>query len=138
MICKVLMVIFLINLPITSVIKDVVFEQVGHEVTATVYHSDPKQCQGDHTLTASGRRIKKDAYSQRYIAVSRDLLKKYPYGTYVWVEGTPYDGVYIVADTMNKRYKNYIDLLINKGMKQFKISGVKIYKIKYALGVNGA
>jgi 3D (Asp-Asp-Asp) domain-containing protein len=56
-------------------------------------------------------------YKHRIIAVSRDLLVKYPKGTEVYVEGTAYDGVYVVMDKMNKRYTNRIDLLINLDMQ---------------------
>lgn len=89
-------------------------------VTATVYHAVPEQCDEDYLTTASGRKIENTntAYDHRYIAVSRDLLKKYNYGDKVLVTGTDiYDGIYIVADTMNRRYKGYIDILINPGMK---------------------
>jgi 3D (Asp-Asp-Asp) domain-containing protein len=52
---------------------------------------------------------------QNWIAVSRNLLHEYPYGTRVQVQGTDgYDGIYIVHDTMNKRYVDRIDILVCK------------------------
>lgn len=101
-------------------------------VTATVYHAVPEQCDGDYLTTASGRKIEStnSAYNHRYIAVSRDLLKKYHYGDRVLVTGTGiYDGIYIVADTMNKRYEGYVDILINPGMKTGKWKNVIITKV---------
>lgn len=63
--------------------------------------------------------------SQRICALSRDLLKKYPFGTKLFVEGY---GVYIVHDKMGARHKNMIDLLIPKGQKAISKRGVKISK----------
>ena len=56
-------------------------------------------------------------YKHKIIAVSRDLLIEYPKGTKVYVEGTTYDGIYVVMDKMNKRYTDRIDLLINEEMQ---------------------
>jgi len=68
-------------------------------------------------------------YKHRIIAVSRDLLRKFPMGTRVRIEGTSYDGIYIVEDKMNKRYTKRIDILINIEMKIGKWENVKITKI---------
>lgn len=102
-------------------------------VTATVYHAVAGQCDDSPLVTASGARISstESAYEHRYLAVSRDLLDVFPYGTKVEVSGCgELDGEWIVADTMNKRYKGYIDLLINPDMKGGKWTGVRIRKIK--------
>jgi 3D (Asp-Asp-Asp) domain-containing protein len=85
-------------------------------------------------VTASGANISSadSAYEHRYIAVSRDLLDVFPYGTKVEVSGCgELDGEWVVADTMNKRYKGYIDLLINPDMKGGKWTGVRITKVKH-------
>lgn len=98
-------------------------------VTATVYHAVVSQCDSDCLVTASGAKISstESAYEYRYLAVSRDLLDVFPYGTKVEVSGCgELDGYWIVSDTMNKRYKGYIDLLINPDMKGGKWSGVRI------------
>jgi 3D (Asp-Asp-Asp) domain-containing protein len=50
-------------------------------------------------------------------------------GTKVRVSGTKYDGVYVVEDKMNKRYKKRIDILINVDMKIGKWDNVVITKI---------
>jgi 3D (Asp-Asp-Asp) domain-containing protein len=102
-------------------------------VTATVYHAVAGQCDDSPLVTASGARISsaESAYDHRYIAVSRDLLDVFPYGTKVEVSGCgELDGEWIVADTMNKRYKGYIDLLINPDMKGGKWEGVRIKKVE--------
>lgn len=101
-------------------------------VTATVYHAVEEQCNSDFLTTASGRKIKstEEAYDHKYIAVSRDLLKYFKYGDKVIISGTGiYDGEYIVADTMNKRFKGYIDILINPDMRIGKWDNVTITKV---------
>lgn len=102
-------------------------------VTATVYHAVEGQCDDSPLVTASGAKISSadTAYDHRYIAVSRDLLDVFPYGTKVEVSGCgELDGIYWVEDTMNKRYKGYIDLLINPDMKGGKWEGVRIKKVE--------
>ena len=106
---------------------------VYHYVTMTVYHAVEAQTNSQPLVTASNRKIEsaEKAYNHRYIALSRDLLYKFPYGTIVSVEGCGYlDGEYIVADTMNKRFTNYGDILINPNTKGGKWENVKITKIK--------
>ena len=101
-------------------------------VTATVYHAVEGQCDSDCLVTASGARISsaESAYEHRYLAVSRDLLDVFPYGTMVEVSGCgELDGVYTVADTLYKRYKGYIDILINPDMRGGKWEGVRIKKV---------
>lgn len=102
-------------------------------VTATVYHAVESQCDSDCLVTASGARIASadSAYEHRYLAVSRDLLDVFPYGTMVEVSGCgELDGEWVVVDTMNRRYKGYIDLLINPDMKGGKWEGVRIKKVE--------
>lgn len=102
-------------------------------VTATVYHAVEGQCDDSPLVTASGAKIAstESAYDHRYIAVSRDLLDVFPYGTMVEVSGCgELDGIWVVQDTMNRRYKGYIDLLINPDMKGGKWTGVRIKKVE--------
>lgn len=106
--------------------------EVTYVVTATVYHAVESQCDGNPLVTASGAKISsaESAYEHRYLAVSRDLLDVFPYGTMVEVSGCgELDGEWVVADTMNRRYKGYIDLLINPDMKGGKWEGVRIRKV---------
>jgi 3D (Asp-Asp-Asp) domain-containing protein len=100
-------------------------------VTCTVYNAVVEQTNSDPSHTASMFKLDlKNPYKHKIIAVSRDLLIKYPMGTKVRIEGTNYDGVYIVEDKMNKRYIKRIDILINKEMSIGKWENVKITKLK--------
>lgn len=99
-------------------------------VTATVYHAVPEQTNSDPGHTASMFSLDlSNPYKHRIIAVSRDLRKKFPYGTLVKVSGTTYDGIYRVEDTMNERFTNCIDILINLDMKIGKWYNAKIQKL---------
>lgn len=104
--------------------------EIVYIVTATVYHAVEGQCDDTPLVTACGKNINpEDPYGHRYLAVSRDLLDVFPYGTEVVVSGTgEYDGTWVVADTMNKRFSGYIDFLINEDMKGGKWDGVRIKK----------
>lgn len=118
-----------------EVIVEVEKECDVYVVTATVYHAVEGQCDDSPLVTASGAKISSagSAYDHRYIAVSRDLLDVFPYGTIVEVSGCgELDGEWVVADTMNRRYKGYIDLLINPDMKGGKWEGVRIRKVNSA------
>ena len=113
-------------------IVEVEREREIYVVTATVYHAVEGQCDDSPLVTASGARISstESAYEHRYLAVSRDLLDVFPYGTKVEVSGCgELNGEYIVADTMNRRYKGYIDILINPDMKRGKWEGARIRKV---------
>lgn len=114
-------------------VEEVVRIEEVYVVTATVYHAVEEQCDTDCLTTASGAKIvsSESAYDHRYLAVSRDLLDVFPYGTMVEVSGCgELDGVYTVADTLNKRYKGYIDILINPDMQGGKWEGVRIKKAR--------
>jgi len=107
-----------------------IFSNVDEKVTATVYNAVPAQTNSDPGHTASMFKLDlSNPYKHRIIAVSRDLLIKFPMGTKVRVSGTKYDGVYVVEDKMNKRYKKRIDILINVDMKIGKWDNVVITKI---------
>lgn len=117
--------------------REIIVEVEKHSevyvVTATVYHAVEGQCDDSPLVTASGAKISSadSAYEHRYLAVSRDLLDVFPYGTMVEVSGCgELDGEWVVADTMNRRYKGYIDLLINPDMKGNKWEGVRIKKVE--------
>ena len=120
---------------VEEVEREVIVERESeiYVVTATVYHAVEGQCDGSPLVTASGAKISsaESAYEHRYLAVSRDLLDVFPYGTMVEVSGCgELDGEWVVVDTMNRRYKGYIDLLINPDMKGGKWEGVRIKKVE--------
>ena len=101
------------------------------EVTATTYKATQNETDSTPLVTASGFKINpKRAKQHRIIAVSRDLKRKYKFGTRVKVSGAgKYSGEYVVRDVMNKRYKKRIDILIGKKDKQTKFKNVKIRKV---------
>lgn len=120
---------------VEEVEREVIVERESevYVVTATVYHAVEGQCDDSPLVTASGAKIAsaESAYEHRYLAVSRDLLDVFPYGTMVEVSGCgELDGIYCVVDTMAKRFKGYVDILINPDMKGGKWEGVRIKKVK--------
>jgi 3D (Asp-Asp-Asp) domain-containing protein len=100
-------------------------------VTLTTYTTNVKETDSTPNITASGFKIDTlNPMKHKIIAVSRDLKKKWKFGTKVRITGAgKYDGTYYVRDVMNKRYKKRIDILIGKNHKQIKLEDIKIYKI---------
>jgi 3D (Asp-Asp-Asp) domain-containing protein len=99
-------------------------------VTLTTYSATEGETDSTPNITASGFKIDTtNPKKHRIIAISRDLKKKWKFGTKVRIKNAgKYNGVYVVKDVMNKRYKKRIDILINREDKQTTISGVKIKK----------
>ncbi|GAB2962966.1 hypothetical protein GCM10027048_34650 [Hymenobacter coalescens] len=92
-----------------------------YRVTATIYMADARQTDDEPLVTADNSRIPPHASSKtRWIALSRDLLTKwggpFAFGDSVRVRGisAELDGTYIIHDTMNRRFKHGIDLLVGK------------------------
>ena len=106
----------------------------GMDVTVTMYHPVSRQTDSTPNILADGTRIQVHKASEyRYIAVSRNLLKRYrgwlDYGDFILLKGTDgKDGVYQVRDTMNKRFVNRIDSLESPGTKPYKYVSAKIQK----------
>ena len=105
------------------------FEEM--EVTATTYTPSVRETDSTPLVTASGFKINpKNPKRHRIIAVSRDLKRKYKFGTRVKISGAgKYSGEYVVRDVMNKRYHKRIDILIGRKDKQTKFKNVKIRKV---------
>lgn len=84
-------------------------------IKATYYQPLSGQCDASPLETATGYKInlkKLKSKQIRILAVSRDLLKKYPYHSEIYIHQPKYlRGCWKVEDTMNKRFKNKIDLL---------------------------
>ena len=101
-------------------------------VTLTTYTPTAEECDSTPLVTASGFKInEKNPKRHRIIAVSRDLKRKYKFGTKLRIKGAgKYDGTYIVRDVMNKRYTKRIDILVGKKDKQTKLKKIKVYKLK--------
>lgn len=98
--------------------------QPSYPVTLTAYNAVPAQTKSDPSTTASG------AYSNPEIvaARSRDLADELPFGTIIEIDApadpdsdgkcgydtvAPIIGYRVIADTMNDRYTNHIDVLFN-------------------------
>jgi len=103
------------------------FEKDAFLVTLTTYNATKEQCDSDPTTTASALKVHK---SSKYVALSRDLLSEFPYGSLVTLQNAgEYNGVYVVADCMNSRFIRHIDILI-KTKKHTKIKNVIIKPYK--------
>lgn len=105
----------------------------------TIYNPSRRQCDATPLVTASNSRINTDDLKNqniRWMALSRDLLKRWKgdfhYGDTVMVtSGDPQiDGLWVIKDTMNKRYKNRGDLLFDKEVRSLgKWKNVEISKV---------
>ena len=100
-------------------------------VTATAYNSLAYQTSSQPNITAFGDSLKP---GMKYIAVSRDLLALgLKHNTLVTIEGL--EGIYLVKDKMNKRWKNRIDIYMGNDVKAAKKWGRKKVRIQYRLEV---
>ena len=109
------LLILLVLIPLRTQLKS--SETVGSfSVTATCYNATVEQCDSDPTVTAFGYRVNmRYPLSQRYLAISRDLESDFRAGDTVIVDGTfIYDGYWIIADRMNRRWTRKIDFLVKK------------------------
>ncbi|HZY82452.1 MAG TPA: hypothetical protein VFE50_23160 [Cyclobacteriaceae bacterium] len=91
--------------------------------TLTIYNPVENQCDADPLITANNSRIDLDKLSRneiRWMALSRNLLKRwngeFNYGdTVILQSGDPdIDGLWVVNDNMNKRFKDRGDLLFHR------------------------
>jgi hypothetical protein len=107
---------------------------IGHSVTVTVYHAVEAQCDDSPDVLADGTRIDvTKAGSYRYCALSRNLLERwngpYAYGDTIFLEGAgKFSGPWVVKDTMNKRFIDRMDLLVDVGTKSYKFDVATIRK----------
>lgn len=98
-------------------------------VTLTTYKATESETDSTPLITASGFKIT-NPKKHKIIAVSRDLKRKWGWGTKVRIVGAgKLSGTYRVHDVMNKRYRKRVDILIGHKDKQTKLKKVKIYKI---------
>ena len=106
----------------------------GLDVVVTMYHPTKGQTDSTPDILADGTKITIHKASEyRYVAVSRNLLKRWggwlDYGDFIVLKGTDgKDGVYQVKDTMNQRFVNRIDILESPGVKQYRFDNAKIKK----------
>ena len=97
-------------------------------VVATLYNALPQQTDSSPLITANGSKINELCPElHRWIAVSPDLLKNFPFGECVKVENAgEMSGTWKIMDVMNPRYENYIDFLVEDTRKLGKWNNVKI------------
>lgn len=94
----------------------------SHTVTLTAYNAVPEQTDDDPFVTASGAYSNPDIVAAR----SRDLAEMLPFGTIIEIIGpttsnnscgydvvAPIIGYRVIADTMNARYTDRIDILFH-------------------------
>ncbi|QNF32661.1 hypothetical protein HUW51_07935 [Adhaeribacter swui] len=106
-------------------------------VSASVYFPEEAQTDSTPFITADGSRINEThPKKHKWIAVSRNLLTRWgghiDYGDKVHVSGISerLDGVYIVRDTMKKRLRNRIDILVGPNDNIMgRWNGVKLTKL---------
>jgi hypothetical protein len=106
--------------------------------TLTVYNPIENQCDSSPLITASNAHIdlnKLKLSKIRWMALSRNLLKKWDgefnYGDTVMLKsGDPdIDGLWVINDNMNKRFKDRGDLLFHHESRKIgKWKNVKIAK----------
>jgi len=107
-----------------------------YKVTVTMYNAVEGQCDADPLVTAGMYKINPNKASEhKWVALSRDMLKRwdgeFDYGDKISIKGAGHkDGIYTVTDTMNKRYKNRIDILETVGTPLYKFKDVTIKKIE--------
>jgi hypothetical protein len=98
--------------------QTVVLKPLIHTVTGTYYNAEAAQCDSDPSITADGSKVVRGV---RWVALSRDLLRrwggKFDYGDtiYAFHHDKRIEGIWVVRDCMNARFKNRIDFLISKG-----------------------
>jgi len=94
----------------------------SYSVTLTGYNAVPAQTDSDPFTTASGSYSNPEVVAAR----SRDLAEELPFGTIIEVEGpavpgstcgfgivAPVIGYRVIADTMNARYTDRVDVLFS-------------------------
>jgi len=103
-----------------------------HIVTASCYRPTIGQCDSTPLITADGSKIDTNNIDNlRWLAISRNLEKHYKMGDKILVAGVGngLDGIWIIKDRMNKRFKNKIDFLISDKITGGLFKNIKIYKI---------
>lgn len=108
-----------------------------YTVTATAYEAVVGQTDSKPFITADNSRIPRGYGSHtRWLALSRDLLRPwggpFEFGDKVRVQGISpaLDGVYTIHDTMNRRYRHCLDVLVHpREHVTISQAGVKIRRI---------
>lgn len=118
-----------------------------YPVTLTAYNAVPEQTDGDPLVTASGSFSNPEIVAAR----SRDLAGELPFGTIIEIIGpavssnncgykivAPIIGYRVIADTMNARYTDRIDILFHTD-SNYTMTGGDVKNAGMVLGIcNGA
>ena len=135
-------------------------EPIYDDVWGSLYNPEYDQCDNTPTITADGSKINySTASTHRWVAISQDLLNnqyrlknfikdstdnrfrgKIKFGDTIWVDSPNpnINGIWVVHDVMNKKYKNAIDFLQTTGDSKLygndklwdgKFKNIVIYKI---------
>jgi 3D (Asp-Asp-Asp) domain-containing protein len=100
---------------------------VAATVMLTTYTLDPKENGKNCDKFACGYHLANESKVGKIIAVSRDLLKQFPFHSLVRIKNSGrFDGIYSVEDLMNKRYQKRIDVLVGSKRILYKLKGVTI------------
>lgn len=95
-------------------------------ITGTYYHAVAAQCDATPLITADNSKIdlvKLKDKKIRWVALSRDLLARwggpFNYGDTIKVSqgSEKVNGLWVVHDSMNRRFKNRIDFLVHQSHK---------------------
>ena len=100
------------------------------QVALMTYNVTKAQCDNNPNKTANGTIIDHKKLKQgklKYCAISRDLLWCIPMGSIIYIDG---HGRYEVVDTMNARFKHYVDILQHHTKKNFKKEKIKVTLVK--------
>ena len=90
-------------------------------VTLTTYNATKAQCDNNPNGTIICHK------KLKYCAISGDALWCIPMGSIIYIDG---HGRYEVVDTMNARFKHYVDILQHHTEKNFKKDKIKIVLVK--------
>ena len=125
---------FLIVLPREKngvVLKYVLDLKPLNKVSLTTYTTDTAQTDSFPLITASGLHLDSaNPKKSRIIAISRDLQKLFSFGDKVKLSNAgKFNGIWLIHDLMNKKYRNKIDILINPSDRQMSLERVVISKI---------
>lgn len=97
------------------------------KVTATAYNSLRSQTSSKPNITAWGDTLKP---GMKCVAVSRDLITLgIKHNTQIKIKGL--EGIFIVNDKMNKKWRNRIDIYMGVDVTKAKEWGRKKKKIQY-------
>lgn len=131
-ISNIITMLFAYNISKESKTSSVNKSEQHQTVTASCYRATIGQCDNTPLITADGSLIDTNQVDKlRWIAISRDLEKKYKMGEQIIIEGVSkeYDGIWTIRDRMNKRFKNKIDFLISNEREAGLFKNVKLFKI---------